>query len=546
MQPTAVSLLCGAGGFDLGLERAGFKIIYGIDIDETSCQTYRHNFSNKVVNEDFFSVNSEDIPQSDLIISSLPASSFSTTVRYSYKSTYTYNEKVRYEDKVYEIIQSKKPKVFIIEGHKNFAKEHKFNSYLDLLKSIGYRISCEILNTKNYGIAQNKDRLIIVGVMDQLNITFKFPLKHSEIVPLKDVIKVLDHIDNKERKKISFTNEKRWNGYREINLEGVSPSINPMTMLIFKDPSNPSEYFTLTWKEVAAIQSFPDDFGFEGTIKSKLKQIGNSFPPQLAYLLANELIQILKQDIQNYSDNLKELNEKKVENDSLRKDINLPIESLKSFEKESGSPNLFSESVGFLQQEQQEQQEQDDYQDLKDLIGKPNDLLYQLKELQAGLESSEAYKKLIFRCFNYIFSESLKRGRMEFGMNSRRKRIDIIFDNHANSGFFYFIRESYKVFCPRIIIECKNGGSDPANPDVDQLMGRFGKDISKFGFLTFRRIGNRKKFMDRCKDVLAQSGNYILFLVDDDIEKLINLKMNSDEEGILDYMLVLWDELTIN
>lgn len=111
---------------------------------------------------------------------------------------------------------------------------------------------------------------------------------------------------------------------------------------------------------------------------------------------------------------------------------------------------------------------------------------------------------------------------------------------------FYFIRESYKVFCPRIIIECKNGGSDPANPDVDQLMGRFGKDISKFGFLTFRRIGNRKKFMDRCKDVLAQSGNYILFLVDDDIEKLINLKMNSDEEGILDYMLVLWDELTIN
>ncbi|CAH1059348.1 DNA cytosine methyltransferase [Paenibacillus pseudetheri] len=329
---------------------------------------------------------------------------------------------------------------------------------------------------------------------------------------------------------------KRWNGYREINLEGLSPSINAKTTLFFSDLTDRSEgYVALSWEEVAALQSFPKDFLFEGSLKSKFKQIGNSFPPQLAFLLATELMNIIKQDEQMFSRNQKESNEIKVEKrKSLMKNTNLPIDSVKCIEKQDlrSIPNL--PAVPEL------------IEPLQNLLTESDNLLYQLKKIQAGSESSDEYHKLIFCCLNYIFSDSLKRGRTEVEINDGRKRVDIIFDNHAKSGFFYFLREIHKVFCPRIIIECKNYNSDPANPEVDQLLGRFGVNVGKFGILTFRKVESSKKLMNRCKDVLAQSGNYILFFVDDDIEELIKLKANSDEEGILEHMSLLWDRLTMN
>ncbi|CAH1059347.1 DNA cytosine methyltransferase [Paenibacillus pseudetheri] len=204
MQPTVISLCCGAGGLDLGFERAGFEMIWGIDIDKDSCLSHNKNFLNEVVNGDVFHVDIDLIPKSDLIIASLPATTFSLSGGYSYKSIFADKGILQYKDRIFEIVQNNKPIAFLIEGHKTFLKEHMFNDYLARLNSINYQISYEILNTKDYGIAQNKERLIIVGIKKQLNVSFEFPLKHPENVTVKDVIKNLDHIDYENRKKIYF------------------------------------------------------------------------------------------------------------------------------------------------------------------------------------------------------------------------------------------------------------------------------------------------------------------------------------------------------
>ncbi|WP_378107384.1 hypothetical protein [Cohnella cellulosilytica] len=175
-----------------------------------------------------------------------------------------------------------------------------------------------------------------------------------------------------------------------------------------------------------------------------------------------------------------------------------------------------------------------------------NLLIKHLEQIPSGTENAGAYHDLIFSCLTQVFKGNLKRGQKETPINEGRKRIDITFDNHDNTGFFAFIRDRYQIFCPKIFIECKNYSSDPQNPEIDQLLGRFGQYSGKFGILLCRHITDYAKLLRRCKDAMHQSKGHIIFLEDADIINLLKLKEVSDEEGILDYLSNKWDQLILN
>jgi len=144
-----------------------------------------------------------------------------------------------------------------------------------------------------------------------------------------------------------------------------------------------------------------------------------------------------------------------------------------------------------------------------------------------------------------IFNNSLKRGKKEVKINNGRKRIDIVFENYDDNGFFARLSKMYQIFCPKILIECKNYNSDPDNPEVDQVVGRLGRNTGRFGILVCRKVENKKVLIDRCKAAMNNDQGYIIFLTDRDIKTLLELREKSDDEGIMDHLLQLWDHLIL-
>jgi hypothetical protein len=124
---------------------------------------------------------------------------------------------------------------------------------------------------------------------------------------------------------------------------------------------------------------------------------------------------------------------------------------------------------------------------------------------------------LIVGILEFIFFPFLNNPIPEKTINDGRKRIDITFDNAADSGFFYSLHSIHQIPSRYVFVECKNYSEDPDNPAVDQLSGRFSVNTSKFGLLVCRKIENSKLFLKRCQDIWKQKNELIISLTDEDI-----------------------------
>ena len=111
--------------------------------------------------------------------------------------------------------------------------------------------------------------------------------------------------------------------------------------------------------------------------------------------------------------------------------------------------------------------------------------------------------------------------RREFEIHDGRKRIDITFTNEDQHGFFAWAHDKV-VPAPYVFVECKNYGSDIANPEIDQLTGRFSSVRGKLGIVCCRSFNQRALWTTRCKDTANDDRGYVLTLCDDDLETLIN------------------------
>lgn len=173
------------------------------------------------------------------------------------------------------------------------------------------------------------------------------------------------------------------------------------------------------------------------------------------------------------------------------------------------------------------------------------ELIQELKDIKPGNKDAGKYQKYIYDVINLIFDRYLFRPYFEAEINEGRKRIDILYDNIGGDGFFYELKNNYNILCPKIIIECKNYSSNLKNPEIDQLIGRFGKYIGYFGIMVCRKIEDEHKLLERCKDTLHKEQGFIICLSDENIVDLLKLRQKRDYKAITEYLTNIFNRLIL-
>lgn len=191
-----ISLFCGAGGLDLGFKNQGFNILFANDFDKDACETYKNNVDKNVICEDIKKINLEILPDKcDVILGGFPCQGFSINNNNRYADdprNALYKEMLR-------IINIKKPKIFVAENVKgimSIAKGKIFQQIQEDFRNIGYNVEAKLLNTSDFGVPQNRYRVLIIG--NNINVKNIFPDnimdKVKEKITTKDAISDLKNI----------------------------------------------------------------------------------------------------------------------------------------------------------------------------------------------------------------------------------------------------------------------------------------------------------------------------------------------------------------
>lgn len=297
-----VSLFSGAGGLDLGFKMAGHEIIWANDLYEDAVETYKHNLGDHIVCEDISKIDAEEIPECDIIIGGFPCQGFSVANTKRHEG----DERNALYKQLIRVIDAKKPKFFLAENVKgltNLAKGTVFQMILSDFSSLGYKVSYRVLNAADYGVPQTRQRVIIIGVRNDIDFEFVFPEPTNskdgknglpQWVSVGEAMSVIPDPDlpndlpNHEYSKYKL----QFNGYlghRALDPEKPAPTVtargdNKGGVVILPHPNAQRR---MSCRELAAVQSFPLDYAFSGNRSSVYRQIGNAVPPLLGYAVAN-------------------------------------------------------------------------------------------------------------------------------------------------------------------------------------------------------------------------------------------------------------------
>jgi hypothetical protein len=153
-----------------------------------------------------------------------------------------------------------------------------------------------------------------------------------------------------------------------------------------------------------------------------------------------------------------------------------------------------------------------------------------LGAITPGNEAASEYHIHMLGLLTALFSPDLMYPEKEVKIHNGRKRIDIVFTNGATKRFFAWLGDHYEA--PHVFAECKNYESDPKNPELDQLAGRFSKRRGRFGFLVCRKINDRDLFDQRCRDTADDDRGFVIGLDDADVRAVVDAKRSGGDEAL--------------
>ena len=168
-----------------------------------------------------------------------------------------------------------------------------------------------------------------------------------------------------------------------------------------------------------------------------------------------------------------------------------------------------------------------------------------LGAVAVGAAEADDYHKLIAEILQKLFTNELSGMKIEQRINDGRKRVDICFDNVATEGFFYDLKADFQVMCPVVFVECKNYSEDPTNPELDQLLGRFGAQRGRFGLLLCRKIVDRKTLLARCKDAVHSGQGFLIAFDDEDVCAMWKLKLERKLDEVRGFLRGKMNELIL-
>lgn len=324
-----ISLFAGAGGLDLGFQKAGFEIVAANEFDKTIWETYEKNHEAKLIKGDISEISSDMFPECGGIIGGPPCQSWSEAG--ALKGIEDPRGQLFYE--YIRILKDKKPKFFLAENVKGMmAKRHTeaVENIVSQFEDAGYDVFIHLLNASDYGVPQDRKRVFYVGFRKDLNISFDNPPeKYDDKVTLKDAIYDLKDsaIPARNKNKTNgdncnflnheyfvgsfspiFMSRNRVRGWDEqaftVQASGRQCQLHPQAPKMVKVEKNKQEfvkgkenlYRRLSVRECARIQGFPDDFKFYyENVNNAYKMIGNAVPVNLAFEMAKSIKSLLEE-----------------------------------------------------------------------------------------------------------------------------------------------------------------------------------------------------------------------------------------------------------
>lgn len=307
---TAISLFAGAGGLDMGFDRSGFKTIWANDFNADACKTHEKWSNAKVVCSDIAKVDASAIPDADIMLGGFPCQGFSLSGPRKIDDS----RNVLYKHYV-RIIKEKKPYMFVgenVKGLLTMGNGSIIEAIISDFSDCGYNVFCKLLNAKHYGVPEDRERVIIVGFRKDLGImNFDYPAPRNYIVTMREALKNVPSPKPDEICNAPYSS-RYMSRNRKRGWDDVSYTIPAMAKQVTLWPGSPDmikedkdlwhfgtdgETRRFSWREAAAIQTFPADLEFCGDLTSKYKQIGNAVPVKLAEIIATHLYALLSNRI---------------------------------------------------------------------------------------------------------------------------------------------------------------------------------------------------------------------------------------------------------
>ena len=332
---TAVELFAGAGGLALGLELAGIKTLEYVEFDKACCETLRTNRPEwNVVCDDIHNVDFTAYRgKVDIVTGGFPCQAFSFA-----------GKKLGFEDtrgtlfhEFARCVKEINPKIFLAENVKGLVAHDKgrtLSTIIDVLEDLGYTTQYEVLNAAYHGVGQKRERIVIIGIRNDLDSQFTYPEPEAKMTTLRQALKdcppsIGEEYSEKKRKvlelvppggcwinlpedvakvymgKSYYSGGGRRGMARRISWDEPSLTLTCSPSQKQTERCHPEETRPFTVREYARIQSFPDDWKFCGGMTDQYKQIGNAVPVEMARRIGVQLKKaILSESAESDSDEI--------------------------------------------------------------------------------------------------------------------------------------------------------------------------------------------------------------------------------------------------
>lgn len=296
-KPRAISLFSGCGGSDVALRKCGFEIVWANDIWDVACETYRANFQNAQIHEGDIA-NFSEFPDADLLVGCYPCQGYSQGGRRD--ANESINFLYREFDRVLRIVM---PKAFVVENVNGMTYGRNMLLLCNQLyryRMAGYRVSWRVLDAKDYGVAQTRRRVFIVGIRSDIGADYEFPKpthgpgRAKGYATQREVIGGLPawpegefcteplhwyYLSRNRRRPWGQPSPCVIGHWRHVPLHPSSPALHRIHTDKWVFRSN-RRARRLSFMECAALQGFPRTFAWKhGTVRDRFQMIGNAVPP---------------------------------------------------------------------------------------------------------------------------------------------------------------------------------------------------------------------------------------------------------------------------
>ena len=311
------SLFCGCGGTDVGLlggfeflgrkyEANPMEIVYANDIEANACAIFEANFGLKPDNRDIRKVSSDEIPEIDILTGGFPCQSFSIVAQNPKRLGVKDDEKGMLFFEICRILRDKKPKCFIAENVKGLLSANNKQAFpliFEEFERCGYNVTAKLINAVNFGVPQKRERVIIVGIREDLKASFDFAKVDSHCIatPLSAVID--DEVPEKyyfSQKAVDgmMKNRESMNKGRAQDITQPCNTVGAHLAKVSLNSTDPvlqveERFRRFTPREVARIQSFPETFKLIGAESAQYRALGNAIPPVMFWHIARAVCDLL-------------------------------------------------------------------------------------------------------------------------------------------------------------------------------------------------------------------------------------------------------------